>query len=82
MTEIWNHHPEFREARLRVEAQTMEQDLDTIDSLLGRDELAFGATPAEVKAEALRQLEIEYRTDRNETAEFWTKVARASRPGA
>jgi hypothetical protein len=82
MTEIWNHHQGFAEARRRVEAQTMEQDLDTIDALLGRDELAFGATPAEVKAEALRQIEIDFRSDRNETAEFWTNVARARRPGA
>ncbi len=43
MTEIWNHHQGYAEARRRVETQTMEQDLDTIDALLGRDELAFGA---------------------------------------
>lgn len=55
------HHPEYWKAVADVEVESLEEDLALIDDLFGRDKLRYGATPAEVKAEALRQLEIEWR---------------------
>lgn len=77
MAEIWKHWPEYPAARERVQNQTLEEDLRTIDSLYGRERLQYGATPEEVKAEALRQLEIEFRSERNEAAEFHLMVAKS-----
>jgi hypothetical protein len=77
MTEIWKHWPEYPEARARVQAQSLEDDLKTIDGLFGRDNLRYGASPEDVKAEALRQLELGFRSERNEVAEFHLTVARA-----
>lgn len=77
--EIWKHWPEYPAAREKVQNQSLEDDLRLIDDLFGRDKLRYGATPEEVKAEALRQLEIEFRSERNETAEFWVAIARADR---
>ena len=74
MAEIWKHWPGYAEAREQVQRQTLEQDLQTIDALYGRDGLRYGATPEDVKAEALRQLEIDFRSERNEQAEFWVDV--------
>ena len=79
MPEIWKHWPEYPAARERVQAQPLEADLALIDNLFGREKLAYGATPADVKAEALRQLEIEFRSERNEAAEFHLAVAQAMR---
>lgn len=79
MTEIWKHWPEYPEARAQVQKQTLEQDLRTIDALFGRDNLRYGATPEEVKEEALRQTEIEFRSERNELAEFHLNVINAQR---
>lgn len=69
MTEIWKHHPGYAEARAAVQAQSLEDDLALIDNLFGRDNLRYGDGPEEVKAEALRQVEREYRSERNEWAE-------------
>lgn len=71
MREIWEHHCGYGEARRKVEEQSLEDDLGLIDSLFGRDNLSYGDGPAEVKAEALRQLEVEWRSERNERAEFY-----------
>lgn len=79
MTEIWKHWPEYPEARARVQAQSLEKDLQTLDALFGRDNLRYGATPEEVKEEALRQVEIGFRSERNEAAEFHLAVAQAMR---
>jgi hypothetical protein len=79
MTECWKHWPEYAEARAQVQTQTLEQDLATLDALFGRDNLRYGATPDEVKEEALRQTEIEFRSERNEAAEFHVAVAMAMR---
>lgn len=67
--EIWNHYDGYREARQNVMNQSLEDDLSLLDALFGRDELSYGATPEEVKEEALRQCEIEWRSSRNELAE-------------
>lgn len=79
MIEIWNHHKGYLEAYEKVLAQDLAADLKLIDDLYGRDELSYGASDEEVKEEALRQLEREYRSERNERAEFFVNVARASR---
>ena len=54
-------HEGYSTAIALVEAQGLDDDLSLIDNLFGRDALAYGATPADVKAEALRQLEREWR---------------------
>lgn len=77
MTEIWKHYPGYAEARERVKKQTLEQDLETIDSLYGREHLNYGDTPEDVKAEVLRQLEISFRSERDDTAEFFVAAHRA-----
>lgn len=77
MTEIWKHWPEYPAAREKVQDQSLEDDLRLIDDLFGRDNLKYGDGPEEVKAEALRQLEIEFRSERNELAEFYVDVAKA-----
>lgn len=55
------YHPGYLEAIERVKKQTLEQDLKVLDDLYGRDNLRYGMTPEEVKEEALRQLELEFR---------------------
>ena len=59
--QIHKHYQGYWEARKRIANQTLEEDLDLIDNLFGRGTLCYGATPEQVKAEALRQLEIEWR---------------------
>lgn len=75
--EIWKHHPGYAEARAMVQAQSLDEDLRLIDALFGRDGLRYGDDAGAVKAEALRQLEIDFRSERNEDAEFWVNVIRA-----
>lgn len=75
MREIWNHLPGYSEAISKVRGQSLEDDLALIDDLFGRDNLHYGATPEKVKEEALRQLEIEWRSERNERAEFFVNMA-------
>jgi hypothetical protein len=53
----------YLEAKASVENQSLEEDLELIGLLFGRGRLKYGATPDEVKAEALRQLEIEWRAE-------------------
>jgi hypothetical protein len=67
--EIWNHHIGYHQAIQDVLNQSVEQDLALLDLLFGRDELHQVATGEEVKQEALRQLEIEWRSERNHLAE-------------
>lgn len=78
MVEIWKHWPGYAEDRYKVEAQSLEDDLRLIDALLGRDNLHYGATSEDVKWEALRQHEIDWRSERNEAAEFHVAVALAT----
>lgn len=73
--EIWKHYPGYSEARQKVMAQSLEDDLKIIDDLFGRNELHYGATPQDVKNEALRQLEIEWRSERNNMAEAMVMIA-------
>jgi hypothetical protein len=63
MAEIWEHYRGYAKARAKVQLQTLTQDLETIDTLYGRDALRYGATPEEVKAEALRQIEMDFRSE-------------------
>lgn len=55
------YYPGYVAARAAVEAQGVDEDLRLIDNLFGRDRLRYGDGPEAVKAEALRQLEIEWR---------------------
>lgn len=75
--EIWKHHPGYAEARERVQRQSLDEDLRLIDALFGRDGLRYGDDAEAVKAEALRQLEVDFRSERNEDAEFWVSLAQA-----
>ena len=58
---IYQYWEGYYEARQKVMGQTFQEDLELLDLLFGRDNLRYGATPKEVKREALRQLEIEWR---------------------
>jgi hypothetical protein len=73
--EIWNHYEGYSKARASVLENSVEEDLELIDALYGRDNIPYKATPAEVKAEALRQMEIDWRSERNEKAEFHVLIA-------
>ena len=75
--EIWKHLSGYSEARSKVLQQDLEADLKLLDDLFGREKLSYGATPDEVKQEALRQLEIEWRDVRDDLAEFHVNAARA-----
>jgi hypothetical protein len=79
MVEIWKHLPGYSDARDRVQAQTLEEDLRTLDDLFGRGNLRYGATPDDVKQEALKQIEEEFRDGRNENAEFFVMLAQSQR---
>lgn len=76
---IHRYYPGYQEAQMKVRKQTLDEDLDTIDSLFGRENLEYGDSPETVKAEALRQLEIEFRSEVNEEATFWVEVAKAQK---
>jgi len=77
MAEIWKHYRGYAKVRAKVQLQTLAQDLKTINSLYGRDALRYGATPEEVKAEALRQIEMNFRSERNEDVEFYVAPAKS-----
>lgn len=47
--------------------QSLEDDLELIDTLFGRDNLRYGDSPEAVKREALRQLEREWRVPEDYT---------------
>lgn len=74
--EIWNHYSGYTEARFKVLDQSLEKDLELIDNLFGRDRLKYDDTPQDVKNEALRQLEIEWRSERNQRAEAAVMLAK------
>lgn len=74
--EIWKHWPGYADAVAKVKEQTLEQDLQTIDDLFGRDRLRYGDGPEHVKLEALRQVEIEWRSDRNYEAEVFVNMSK------
>ena len=79
MRKIYNHYRGYNDAIKKVQAQSYEEDLRTIDDLFGREHLKFGDGPEEVKAEALRQLEIEWRDGENEMATIAILAGMASR---
>lgn len=76
---VYKYYSGYSEARQKVENQSMDENLELIDALFGRDNLSFGDGEQEVKTEALRQLEIEFRECVNEDATFWINVAKAQR---
>ena len=51
----------YNQAVETVKRRSLEEDLELIDDLFGRDNLKYGDGPMDVKAEALRQLEREWR---------------------
>jgi hypothetical protein len=63
-----SYYEGYQESRLKVLQQTIEEDLLLIDSLFGRENLIYGMTDVEVKQEALRQHEIEWRCKENNNA--------------
>ena len=67
--QIHKHYQGYWEARKKIANQSLEEDLDLIDNLFGREMLHYGATPEQVKAEALRQLEIEWRIPKAERSQ-------------
>lgn len=77
MEKIWKHFPGYASAREDVRIQSTEADLELIDNLWGRGGLPNEASPAEIKREALRQMEIDWRSSEDETATFWVRVAKA-----
>lgn len=76
-SEVWRHWPGYAEAKQRVQQQSLQDDLKLLDDLFGRDNLKYGDGPEAVKAEALRQLEVEFRSERDERAEFYLGMAKA-----
>ena len=77
MTQIWKHFPGYSDVRRKAQDQSYEDDLHTLDALFGRDNLKFGDGPKEVKAEVMRQVEIEWRDERDRQAEFHVKAIQA-----
>ena len=61
------HFPGYSKAIDTVKAQSLEENLQLLDSLFGRGNLEYGDNPEAVKTEALRQLEMEW------TDEAWEK---------
>jgi hypothetical protein len=56
--------PSLNEALARIDGQSLEDDLRTIDDLYGRDTLQYGATQEEVKEECKRQVEQDFNVAR------------------
>jgi hypothetical protein len=54
---------EHAAARTRMEHASLQEDLRAIDLLFGRQMLPYGSTPAQVKAFALEQLELQQMFD-------------------
>lgn len=56
-----SHHEGYASALEKVRRQSVEEDIELIDLLFGRGNLSYGDSDDDVKREALRQLEIEWR---------------------
>ena len=71
------YHPGLSEAIGVLMTADLDRLLDQIDSLFGRDNLQYGATLEEVRAEAIRQTREEF-TDRSspeyEKREFYVNL--------
>lgn len=74
--EVWKHHQGYAEAIEKVKQQSLEEDLRLLDDLFGRDNLRYGDTPETVKQEALRQVEIEWRSERDTQTETALMIAK------
>lgn len=74
---VYKYYPGYRESIKNVEQQSLEDDLKMIDDFYGRDNLEYGASPADVKEEALRQLEIEFRDCVDEDQTFYSDLGKA-----
>lgn len=72
---VYKHFEGYHEAIEVVKKQTLDENLATIDQLHGRDNLKYGASEEDVKQEALRQVEIDFRDCVNEDATFWVNVS-------
>lgn len=72
MLKKYNHLPGYYESRIIVLDQSTEDDLTLLDDLYGRDQLGQNPTPEEIKQEALRQHEIEWRNNENELVTLFT----------
>ena len=55
------HHAGYAATTAAVRQQSWGDDLQVIDALFGRDSLPDDATDDQIKAECLRQLEIDWR---------------------
>lgn len=56
------HHKGYQEARQRVSSMPKEELLELIDDLFGRDNLPALPTLTQIRCEAFRQLDQEFRT--------------------
>jgi hypothetical protein len=78
------YHPGYGTAREKVLRMTLDQLLEYIDALWGRDNLRYGATEDEVRAEALSQCDREFRNAeaaRDGTLAWINAIADASKRG-
>ena len=57
----YRHWDGYAAAQAKMENAPVEEMLQLIDDLFGRDNLKFGDGYEQIRAEALRQLEIEWR---------------------
>ena len=65
---IYKYFPGYQEACDRVRNGDLDHALAQIDGLFGREQLSYGASENQVKEEALRQLEIEFRNGEDDAA--------------
>jgi hypothetical protein len=76
------YYPGYSEAKASVATMSLEQLLNLIDDLYGRDNLKFGDTVEDVRAEAYRQIEREF-TDTSskeyKDRDYWRKIGESMR---
>lgn len=79
------HYPDYLEAMRNVRDMTTENDLlGVLDTLYGRDNLEYGASIEDLRAEALRQTEREFTDTSSEEysrREFYIGLGKAMREG-
>lgn len=76
------YYPGYYEARENVQTMDLDSLLSLIDALYGRDNLKYGDTVEDVRAEALHQLDREFTDTSSEEykrREFWRAVMKTNR---
>lgn len=72
MSVVYRYYPGYEKEQNKIRQQSLKEDYAVLDNLFGRGNLSSKPTFSEVKQEALRQLEIEYRDGVNDHATFWS----------